>query len=815
MKLSGNSSGVLRWDKRPKISVATISTIANGAIFWVICLFALLAGVFQARAQSFGPPAIAVADTNWIYTFDGTFDFSFNGFSGPCDDYSMPTGDRFEVAQDGSLFWNGSYVANFSAATQMFDNPKYVAVSADGLNFTATSGVAVLSAPGTYYLTETSMISVAPTLIFTNSNGVYCQFFLNPPLSFFSVGGSPYYSYTGGNLLIDGSSGTWPASNIFPNPPQTVYVLDTGDPTSPAYVLGGIQISAGLVDSSGQPYYEEQDDYTDISGAGQQVTIQRYFNNGGFSGSISGVSDQGNYFSGSFDPIAQQVSAISPGNIEVSLSSLGQGTPQGPLYISWDDTLLLYQATDGSGNDYYSDSSGQSTVVINNGSATSGNSPAQGQISGYYNTSTSTFTISDPDFFALDSAGSPIGLPTGLTFLFGSSGPGQQILDSDNNTYSPNYTYRRPDGSSGVKYVGLPANKYFLVPDGSGNFDSQIYVTSDTSSQDMVINAISGWPISNAYPSQLYVNNVLCTLNWNTNYVGGPGTMYGGASYISSDSVSLSLNWNWNGGYVSWYWSMSSGQWNGDAGSWDGVSTFSNLPFGLVISLNPANNTPVVGPSSIAWNGTPLTFNAAFSGASSLDVYQGSYNGTPVQITIDSGGNVSVYLGGSSSPTFTGTYNPVSQLFNFGSANVGTVAAVGNSNNLLGTTSSTGNLDIPGNILSLGSWQNSSGESVSGFSLAFTPPPSSGQAAVLQFGSSLALTDWLWSHSDTDGSASQIKAMELDPNNKLLLYSPSSAPSATIALDPANGASFQVPVRFMPAGDVPMGNFQSGPQPNQ
>jgi len=214
-----------------------------------------------------------------------------------------------------------------------------------------------------------------------------------------------------------------------------------------------------------------------------------------------------------------------------------------------------------------------------------------------------------------------------------------------------------------------------------------------------------------------------------------------------------------------------------------------------------------------------LSFNGAAAGALGLDVYDGTFQGNPIQLTIDPSGNVAVYLGYgnslSSSASYTGTYNPVSQLFDFGSATVGRVVSLNSSNTVLGTSRSTGNLDIPGNILSLGSWQNGAGESVNGFILAFTPSPGSGAAALLQFGSTVALTDWLWSRSVTDGSASQQTAMELDPTNRLLVYSPGTNPTATITLDPANGASFQVPVRFQAAGDVSMGNFQSGPQPGQ
>jgi hypothetical protein len=201
---------------------------------------------------------------------------------------------------------------------------------------------------------------------------------------------------------------------------------------------------------------------------------------------------------------------------------------------------------------------------------------------------------------------------------------------------------------------------------------------------------------------------------------------------------------------------------NGDSGSWDGVSAFSGASAGVTISLNPGRTSPATGPASVAWNGATLNFNGVVSGALGQDVYDGTYNGNLIRVTIDASGNVAVYLGygGSSGhlnsySSFTGTYNSNSNLFDFGSSNVGTVASLGNSNTVLGTSSSTGNLDIPGNILSLGSWQNSAGEPVNGFALTFTPPPASGQAALLQFGSTVSLTDWLWSRSVTDGSASQ------------------------------------------------------------
>lgn len=323
---------------------------------------------------------------------------------------------------------------------------------------------------------------------------------------------------------------------------------------------------------------------------------------------------------------------------------------------------------------------------------------------------------------------------------------------------------------------------------------------------------MSGWPPSNAFPAQIYVNGTSCALNWAVNTVGGPGQTNGSAPYQSSDgSISITLSWNWNtgNGQVSWTWSDGTG----DTGAWDGVSTFSNVPSGMLISLNPPPANPSYGPYALAWNGTSLAFNGGASQLLNADVYSGTYNGNPIWVAIDSAGNATVYVGGLSSPSFTGTYNSSSQLFDFGNANIGTLAAVNSSNNILGTSSGSGNLAIPGNMLSLGSWQNSAGNSVNGFLLAFTPSAGSGGAALLQFGSTVATTDWLWTRSAIDASTAQQTAMELDPANRLLFYAPGGDTAAKIVLDPAVGASFQVPVRVNAAGDIDMQGFTTGPQP--
>jgi hypothetical protein len=724
-----------------------------------------------------------------------------------------------------------------------------VALESDGQTFAASANSAgsSISVRSTYQITGlwNGNAWVYPDLTFT-VNGIYYADFLSPTDSLvFEIDSSPTYLYTGNNNLIDETGGTWPQSNIMPNPPGIVYVLDSSDTSSPGYSLQGIQVSFG------QGWYSEQDNY---SSGSQQVTIQRYYTNGMYSGSVSGDSDLGNYFSGTFDPVQLQFSNISPTSIQVSLSQMGgsggggpgggSGTPpprQGPLFISWDGALLSYQSTDSSGNDYYADSSNQWSVTINNGSVTSGTSPSYGGISGSYSTATSTFSVPDSDFFALDSAGNPIGLSPGLTLLFGFNGPGYQIVGNDGTAYSPNYLYQRPDGSWGLKYSSLPSGVY-LVQDEHGIYTAPPYAYS--AGNEVIENAISGWPPTNIYPTTLYVNGIACSPIANSQYDSGAGLpRTGGSSYYAPDyDLTVVLSWNWNAG--TGFQGFVTGKYGQSAsfkGSWDGLSNFTNLTNGAIVSLTPPSNAPADGnPPQVAVNGSALTYNAGLSG-SGVDVYTGSLG---QQLSINAATGAVSYtpgLGYSGAP-ITGTYNAATHQFNFASSGngIGNIVSVGSgSNGYTATISATdssghplatanggsstsggltnlnGGLDIEGNSLSLGSWQLGN-ESVYGLAIAYAD---GGTSSVSQIGLSTtrAAVNWLWYHPSTDGNTDQVMAMELDSGHRLLLYNPSSAgqASAAINLDPVNGASYQVPIRVLPAGDINMGTFTSGAVPGQ
>lgn len=338
-------------------------------------------------------------------------------------------------------------------------------------------------------------------------------------------------------------------------------------------------------------------------------------------------------------------------------------------------------------------------------------------------------------------------------------------------------------------------------------------MTGDTSQQDGFINATSGWPLSNAFPPQIYANGQLCPINWSLNGVGGQGQSNGWVPYQASDaSVSVTLYWNWDGTNISWTWAITAGQWAGSTGPWDGASQFSGLPPGLSLTLELPSSPPINAPPVISWNGTILTYNGGSFAADSMAIYNGVRDGQSIRLAIDSAGNVAIYLGNAATPAFTGTYNSSQQLFDFGNANIGTINAQDGAGHNLGSTASSGNLAIPGNLLSLGTWSDVNGDSVGGLNLAFRPSHAVNQAAGVTFASAIALSDWRWSSSAVNGFGQQLTALQLDADNRLSIYAPGGS-TPKIILDPQKGGSFRVPIRINASGDLPMNASPSGPSP--
>lgn len=793
-----------------------------------ICVMVYFCVVNKGDAQSFGPPNIYYNGQIYIYSY--TADDPVNPGTS-YDYYYTPDGqNQIDIDQNHTVTGWGS--VNYDPGSQTFNGAALVAVGSDMRSFLGVPpGLLVIFNNGIGQIYNGSNWQ-SPDYYFTTPNGINVAQFENISNgSIFQVGGSPYYIFNT-QLTLDASSGMWPPSNIFPAPPQTVYVLASGDAAATVFSLGGSSASS----STG--YYAEELDYRDQAG-NFDLTIHRYYNMGSYSGDVAGVVDGNQYFTGSFDPIGLQFNSYS-GSIQISLSSFsggpggGGGAPprHGPLYISWNGVLLNYRSTDASGTDSYAGGFNSVTVTISASNSVAGYNPSYGSIGGSFDPNATIFNTSDPNFFALGADGNPIGLPPGLVMYFGYSGIGRSLLIANGSSASPssaNYFYQRPDGTWGVEYTGLLANSKFLVSDSVGTYNSQIYLTQNTTNQNQVINAIPGWPPTNIYPAQLYINGIVCTKVAGSQYDSGAGLpRNGGVSYrASAYDLTVVLSWTWDAatnfhGYVTGKYGQSASF----KGNWDGLSNFSNMTNGAIASVTPPSPVPTDGnPPQISVNGSALKYDplasAALANAGTPgDVYTGPLGQS---LTIYQNGTVS-FTPGTGATAITGSYNSGTHQFNFGSGNT---VSLGNGNTAVVTATDTsghnlstlngntnadgvtelfGGLDIRGNTFSLGSWTSGTGVSQYAFGLAYTDA-SATQPGLLALSTTRAAVNWQWMHPSVDGGTDQVNAMVLDSVHRLFLYDPSDPATAGVILDPVGVSRFNGPIRIVPQGDILMGEF--------
>ena len=500
--------------------------------------------------------------------------------------------------------------------------------------------------------------------------------------------------------------------------------------------------------------------------------------------------------------------------------------------VSWNGVLLNFYYTTADGRDLYwnpGDVNGDYTIWA----AADGSAEAiHGAISagGAYSSSPGAFDFQGVagtgNIVAQDGNGDPYSgeLGLGMTLLFGSHGPGHGVLGSGGSQNPTVYTYRRPDGSYGWKYTNL-TNGIYLVQDEAGGYTAPPY-KFDSGVGDTVVNAIGGWPATNLYPQQLYINGIACAMIPGSQYSSGMGLPEsGGASYrATAYDLTVVLSWNWDNQSFQGFVNGKYGQSSSFKGLWDGLNSFSQMINGAVVTVSPPSDAPASGhPPQVAVNGMEFAYNSMLSGSAG-DVY---LSGTGQTLTIAPDNtvafNTATYTDGSGA-TFNGTYNPDTRQFNFGAGNT---VSLGNGNNAVITATDTGghnlavstgtssggsftdvagNLDIHGNTFTLGSWIDSSQASNPGLLLSFTPP-GSGQQALLRSGSSLATTNWIWSHAVTDGSATHQTVMQLDSSNRLSLFAPTDGTTPAIIFDPAGVSYINSAIQIAPQGDILMGDF--------
>jgi len=749
----------------------------------------------QPFVHAFGPPAICYNGELYVYSYTAN-DPATPG-SPYYDNYLTPGGLSITVREDYSVNDSSNL---YDPNTQTFGGGGYLAVDSDLLTLlgvSSSSGL-IIRSTSSFSGIYNGSTWITPDNSFTNPSGVTVAYYQNlPDGTLFSTGSSPVYVYYawGSPRIIDNLGGNWPPSDIFSTPPQTVYVNDG------VFVLNSIV--GGIASNT---YFVETLTYLDPNLPGSNVTIDRYYNQGTTWGDlfVSGfVTDNC-----TFDPGSWQISNFGDSSVAISFSPPPQVPSVGPFYISWNNRLLHVAYTSPDDTDHYESANRQLRVTISMIFQVAATDQNNNTAFGSYDPSSGAFTITGSadtgNFVGLGSGGDPLGLPDGLLLTFGSDGFGNSIGYSVDSYLQPTYHFVRPDGRWSVKYIGLPIGQYIVIADNHGNYNSQLYYYG---SAEMDIDATNGWPLSNAFPAGLYVNGVVCPLRWETNFIANPGQdVTGGASYISSDGVTaVTLSWAWNGGTgVTWTWSF-----DGQSGDWNGSNVV--LSNGAVISLSAPPTGPSTGPASLIWNGLPLTYNSLASQLAGGDAYEGG----GIRVVISANGSATVIDTNSGSVLYSGTYDPSTHQFNFGSANFGSVSAVNGSGQILATTTSgsnggSGNLDVLGNMFSLGSWQNGT-NTFPGFILTFTPPSAADLPASLQFSGTVALTDWIWNHANANGTSGYTTAMKLDSGHRLSLFDPGTPGSATVVLDPGQGSSFHGPLRVQPQGDISMGSYQSSP----
>ena len=128
-------------------------------------------------------------------------------------------------------------------------------------------------------------------------------------------------------------------------------------------------------------------------------------------------------------------------------------------------------------------------------------------------------------------------------------------------------------------------------------------------------------------------------------------------------------------------------------------------------------------------------------------------------------------------------------------------------------------LDVVGNVLTLGSWKKSNA-AVAGLALQYSedftlpgaPAPSPDGTALIYLTGSRQNTSWLWNHAGAAAASANAPMMLLaGADHSLSLYDPAAPAVPAIILNPSGRSRFDKPVRIAPQGDLDMGDFKHGP----
>ena len=199
--------------------------------------------------------------------------------------------------------------------------------------------------------------------------------------------------------------------------------------------------------------------------------------------------------------------------------------------------------------------------------------------------------------------------------------------------------------------------------------------------------------------------------------------------------------------------------------------------------------------------------------------YAGYYTGQQITIGAAGIGGARTVTLADGAGTSTGTFVRGGFLMNGGpSVTPGGLdgTATGPTDGLVRLAGSMADLDIAGNVFTLGSWRQETTHA--GMALQYSEPAGDPlvQKALIYLTGSRADTSFLWTRAATDGGSTFIRMMMLGGDHALSLYAPTSStvPAIVFNPDPAVGSRVNGPLRVAPAGDLLMGGFTTGPKPD-
>ena len=204
--------------------------------------------------------------------------------------------------------------------------------------------------------------------------------------------------------------------------------------------------------------------------------------------------------------------------------------------------------------------------------------------------------------------------------------------------------------------------------------------------------------------------------------------------------------------------------------------------------------TPLYGdPTQLRVGGLPWNYLGSANGQ---NYYASNQSGQ--RLSVDSNGNIQYSDWPDGVTAATGTY----------SNGIFTAGTGGTSYNA-GTIS--GDLDILGNLLSLGAWSND--PNTAGLTISYVDSNvGSGQyAATVGFNSSRPSSTWVWSSGEGSSSTNAVSVMALDASHRLSLFNSSSPGQAGVILNPNGQSYFKSPLHIEPQGDLNMGEFTQQP----